>query len=248
MTSIGILGFATLAGAAVQTVFAFGFSLVAAPFFFAVLSPAEAVTALLLLGTATRMFVLTLEHRQVRIDWRMIRPLLLAAIPGLILGIIVLTVLPKDATRLAVGVLVIIAGVFQFVRRRRPNRTAPGYLKLVVGGLTGGFTTTATSINGPPVLIGLTRQPLSTDSFRDTVTAALLSLNILGLVVLVLAGQWVAASAGGTVSLLLLPVVVLGHYLGYKLFLRISPSRFVSVVTAAIIVLGALSLVPIFIR
>ena len=81
---------AALAGAVVQAATGFGFALVLSPALFAVLDPAEAVTALLLLGAALSVLVL-LEGHEVRV--RLVAPMLLASLPGLALGALLLSVL-----------------------------------------------------------------------------------------------------------------------------------------------------------
>ncbi len=111
---------AALAGAVVQAATGFGFALVLSPALFAVLDPAEAVTALLLLGAALSVLVL-LEGHEVRP--RLLAPMLVAALPGLALGALLLSALSKEALQVGVGVAVVAAALWQL--RHRAARTLP---------------------------------------------------------------------------------------------------------------------------
>src|ERR687897_1876874 len=111
---------AALAGAVVQAATGFGFALVLSPALFAVLDPAEAVTALLVLGAALSVLVL-LEGHEVRP--RLLAPMLVAALPGLALGALLLSLLSKEALQVGVGVAVVAAALWQL--RRRADRVHP---------------------------------------------------------------------------------------------------------------------------
>ena len=71
---------AAFAGAAVQSASGMGFALVLSPALFAVMEPAEAVTAVLLLGAALCALVLVESHR---VATHGLGRLLLPALPGL---------------------------------------------------------------------------------------------------------------------------------------------------------------------
>ena len=112
-----------------QSASGLGFALVLSPALFAVMEPVEAVTTLLALGLALNLLVLFEGGRAQRhVDWSGLAPVLLAALPGLIAGVVVLTRLSKDALQVAVGVAVIAAAGWQLERRRRNihPRLAPG--------------------------------------------------------------------------------------------------------------------------
>lgn len=216
---------AALAGAAVQSATGFGFALVLSPALFAVMEPAEAVTALLLLGAALNLLVL-LEAGDAR--WRLLPPLLMAALPGLAVGAALLSVLSKEPLQVGVGLAVIAAAVWQ-LRHRAARRALPSGAGLVAG-FTSGVLTTSISISGPPIVLWLEAQGLSPAEFRATLAAAFLALNVAGGAILV----GIEGSGAVDLGLLgpLLVLVLLGYALGALAFRRLDPNRF------SVIVLG----------
>ena len=97
---------AAFTGASVQSATGFGFALVLSPALFAVLEPLEAVWALLALGLVLNVLVLR-DGGQVR--WDALRPALIAAVPGLALGALMLALAPKPVLQVVVGVGVVAA-------------------------------------------------------------------------------------------------------------------------------------------
>ena len=80
-----------------------------------------------MLGLALNLLVLFEGGRPEHVDWRALAPMLLAALPGLAVGVVALTQLSKEALQVAVGVAVISAAGWQLLRRapRRAARLAP---------------------------------------------------------------------------------------------------------------------------
>src|ERR671915_635504 len=113
---------AAFAGAAVQSATGFGFALVLSPALFAVMDPVEAVTALLVLGLALNLLVLFERGRPEHVDWRSLAPMLVAALPGLGVGAVLLVELSKEALQVVVGVAVMAAAGWQLRRRGRRGR------------------------------------------------------------------------------------------------------------------------------
>ena len=121
---------AAFAGASVQSDTGFGFALILGPALFAVLGPEQAVSALLVLGLALNVLVLA-DGRRARVRWRALLPALVAAVPGLVAGALILTALPKPALQAAVGATVIVAALVQLRGRRAASphlapRATPG--------------------------------------------------------------------------------------------------------------------------
>src|SRR5918997_353574 len=155
-----LVAVATFAGAAMQSATGFGFALVLSPALFATLDPAEAVSALLVLGLPLGLLVLA-DTRLDAVRWREIGPALLAAIPGLGLGAGVLAPASKPLLQVVVGVTVLAAVVWQARRRsleagaEAPRRAAVGPRAGVAAGLASGALTTSISLSGPPLVLWL---------------------------------------------------------------------------------------------
>jgi uncharacterized membrane protein YfcA len=222
---------AALAGAVVQAATGFGFALVLSPALFAVLDPAEAVTALLLLGAALSVLVL-FEGHDVRAG--LLAPMLFAALPGLALGALLLSALSKEALQVAVGIAVVAVALWQL--RHRSARALPA----TAAGLVSGALTTSISINGPPLVLWLEGEGIRPAEFRATLAAAFLALDVVGAALLV------STESSATVDLgvvgPLLACVLGGYGLGALAFRRLDPERFFPIVLALVVCAGLASL------
>lgn len=227
-----LAGLAALVGAAVQGATGFGFALVLSPALFGLLEPAEAVTTLLVLGAALCVLVL-FEGHEVRA--RLLVPLLLAALPGLAVGAVVLGALPKGVLQVAVGLAVIAAALWQLRHR------AAGGLPTVAAGALSGALTTSISINGPPLVLWLEGEGVRPAEFRATLAAAFLALDVAG-AALLLATESSAALDVGVVAPLL-GCIIAGYAAGALAFRRLDPDRFFAIALALVVCAGAASVV-----
>jgi uncharacterized protein len=222
---------AAFAGAAVQSASGLGFALVLSPALFAVMEPEEAVTAVLLLGAALCAFVLV-ESR--RVATHGLVHLLIPAVPGLAVGVVVLTALSKDALQVGVGLVVIAAAGWQ-------RRWTPFRIPAAVAGFLSGVLTTSISVNGPPLALWLESERVPPASFRATLAAAFLLLDVAGV------GLILAREGADTVDLgrlgPLLACVVAGYALGAVGFRRLDAERFSAVVLVIVICTGIASVV-----
>ena len=219
---------AVLVGAAVQSSTGFGFALISGPALFALLQPAEAVTALLVLGVAVNLLVLLTRGAggSVRSD---VARVVLAAVPGLVGGALLLGVVPKPVLQGVVGAGVLLAVAVQVWWRpaaapglpRRPRRGVPA---LAIGVLVGLLTTT-TGTNGPPLVLWLERLWLTPADARRTISAVFLGLNVLGAAALAAVGRGGAAARWVLLGVLL-GCAVVGHVAGAALFRGMDPRRF----------------------
>jgi uncharacterized membrane protein YfcA len=230
---------AAFAGAFVQSTTGFGFALLLSPALFAVMDPVEAIMVLILLGLVLSLLVLFERGRPEHVDWRGLAPMLLASLPGLVVGAVVLTQVSKSALQVAVGVAVIAAAAWQLRRRarREPPRLARG--AGVAAGFTSGVLTTSISVSGPPMVLWLEARGVHPEEFRATLAASFLALNFAGGVVL-LGAEGTGSIEAGTVAALL-GLVVAGYALGALAFRRLDRERFFAIVLALVACTGAAS-------
>jgi uncharacterized protein len=233
---------AALVGAVIQSATGFGFALVLSPALFAVLEPAEAVGTLLLLGLALNLLVL-LEGGG-HADWRRIAPMLLAALPGLVAGVLLLAALSKEALQVIVGLAVIAAAAWQLRARRseggEPRRAElPAALGWAVGFMSGTLTTSI-SVSGPPIVLWLEAHGIRPAEFRASLAASFFALNLAGCVVLVVVDGSSSLDAGVVTPLL--GLVLAGHVLGTLAFRRLDHERFFVIALALVLCTGAASL------
>jgi uncharacterized membrane protein YfcA len=223
---------AAFAGAAVQSASGLGFALVLSPALFAVMDPEEAVTAVLLLGAALCVLVLVESHR---VATHGLGRLLVPAVPGLVMGVLVLAALSKDALQVGVGVAVIAAAAWNL--RYRASVRIPA----AVAGFLSGVLTTSISVNGPPLALWLESERVPPASFRATLAAAFLLLDVAGVALIV------GREGADTVDLSrlgpLLACVLAGYALGAVGFRRLDAERFSTVVLVIVACTGLASVV-----
>jgi uncharacterized membrane protein YfcA len=233
---------AAFVGASIQSATGFGFALVLSPALFAVLDPVEAVTSLLVLSVALNLLVLFEGGRPEHVDWRGLAPMLLAALPGLGVGVAALTVLSKEALQVTVGIAVMLAAGWQ-LRQRSAGAVERSSVPPAVGwaaGFVSGVLTTSISISGPPIVLWLEAHRVRPEQFRASLAASFLALNVTGGAVLLAAEGSGALDAG--VIAPLLGLVVAGYVLGTAAFRRLDRERFFTAVLALVACTGAASL------
>jgi uncharacterized membrane protein YfcA len=235
---IVLAGAAALLGALVQSATGFGFALVLSPALFAVLDPYEAVTTMLLLGPPLNALVLADSERG-DAHVRLLVPVLVAALPGLALGVLALALLSKPVLQLAVGAAVVAAAVWQLHHRARRGASGAGRSPAAwAAGLVSGALTTSISVSGPPIVLWLEAQGMRPAAFRATLAASFLALNVVGGVVVVVAGGTGAVRLDVVAALLGLSLV--GHALGARAFRRLAGPRF-SLVALGLVVCAGLA-------
>ena len=190
---------AVLVGISVQAAIGFGFAFFAAPAAFAAFPPEQAVTVVLLLAIAIGCLVLFGERRTPEIARRPVWILVWAALPGMVVGAWLVTRADRELLQLLVGVMVLAGALLQaFGARRAPRAAAPsrgGTGLEVGGGLLAGVLGTSVTVNGPVVVLVLSRLGLRGGRLRDSLAAALLGLSLLATpVVLIASGRRSRAS------------------------------------------------------
>ena len=210
------VGAAVLVGAALQSALGFGGALVMSPVLLAVLEPAEAVTLLVLLGSVTNLLVLVVERRRWHVRGGLLRALLVGALPGLVVGVLLLGVAGRPALQVVVGLVVLTVVVAQ-LRRRAPVPAGPGPRSSATGprrsfpvtdrgavpraataavGVAVGALTTTTGTNGPPMVLWFQHLGLPPEQQRDTLFVAFTASSCLAVPALVVGGSWQVDALG----------------------------------------------------
>lgn len=141
---------AALVGAAAQSATGFGVALPLAPVLFAIADSADAL--LLVLVAALGYNVLVLATPRHRLDLRGvdIAVLVAGALPGLVLGALTVTSVPKPALQFAVGAAIALAVALRLHEPTAARTQDPPAAGAPVGFLAGLLTTTV-GIKGPPL-------------------------------------------------------------------------------------------------
>jgi uncharacterized membrane protein YfcA len=204
-------------GSAAQSATGFGVALPLAPVAFALLSPADAVLAVATASLMHNVLVLTTRHGTLAIRKRESVILICAAVPGLILGAVVVSRVSKPPMQLAVGLVILAAVLFRLHEPGRVGALSSDASGLPTGLLAGTLTTTV-GINGPPLVIWLRARDATLTQLRDTLAIVFLALNLAAIPSL--------AARGGTIPVLLVPALaaalLIGHVLGLRGHRRLS--------------------------
>jgi len=221
---------ATLVAAAIQSATGLGFAMIAAPALLAVLEPREAITILLLLSLLVSVLLLFAERRAPAIRRGDLTLVLAAALPGLALGVLVLEAVTKEQLQVLTGAVVISVAAIQLATSEpqaasRSGGSTAGHPAsgAAVGLLVGGLTT-STTVNGPPLALWLFARGASPAEVRDTLAAAFLALNVLGLGAVAVTAEGLTADGGHLA--LLVPVTALGWVAGRPAFERLQGGGF----------------------
>lgn len=235
-----------VAGAALQSATGFGFSLIAAPLLFAAVGPAEAVGALIVVGTFTSLLTIATEGRRPRPLRREAAVLLGWSLPGALVGVAVLRALSAEALQIALTVGVVLTLV---LRRRVTKPTTPHRAPVWAAPLAGfasGALTTSTSTSGPPLVTYLLGRGYEPGPVRDTLTVCFLTLNPIGALALLVTGT---TSAVPDLLLLavLLPATAVGQLAGRPVFARLAHGgNYEPVLTTVLVISIVVGLVATF--
>lgn len=244
---VALVALGALAGAVVQSSSGLGFGLVLGPIAFALLDPEPAVVVLIALGLSLNVVLLAGLRRRPDVVWREVVPILVAAVPGAVCGVLLLQALPKSVLQVVVGVAVLAAALVRVrLRETRPvvavGRPGDGPARMALG-LAAGTMTTSVGVAGPPLALWLARHGLTPSQMRDSLAAAFLALGVMGVVALlplILGGDDVVdggALAGGLAG------VLVGHAIGSRLFARLDARRYEPLLLTVVLAAGLSSAV-----
>jgi len=220
----------------VRTALGFGEALVAVPLL-ALAIPVTTAAPVAVLVSITVAAVVVVR------DWHLIHlrsaaHLLLATLVGAPLGLLLLATAPAAVTKAVLGlVIVAVSGYFLVVPRRATlttDRTA--WMFGLAAGVLGG----AYGMNGPPLAIYGALRGWRPEHFRATLQGYFLPASIV-----VMAGYWYAGLWTAAVTsyyLVALPWIVLAILVGRVAGRRVPVRSFVTIVHAALVVIGLILL------
>jgi uncharacterized membrane protein YfcA len=237
--TVALVAAATLVAALVQATGGIGFALVLTPVLFAVLSAVGAIVVATGLGLVLNVLVLFAERRRPSVAWREVVPILVAAAPGAVVGLVVLRALPKPVLQIAVGVAVIATALLRLRGRMRVSARS-GWVRVPLG-FTTGVMTTSTGISGPPVALWLSSRGLPAKGVRDSLSAMFLILGIIAALTLLPVVH--EAHVGAATLIAAVVAVVAGHAIGSRLFARLTPRHFEILLLVITLAAGGASLV-----
>lgn len=229
---LAVLFVATL----VRSAFGFGEALIAVPLL-ALVMPVEVaapVAALVSITVAALVLAQDGAEVHVRSAWR----LLLATLPGLPLGLLLLTRVSEPVVKAALACVILAFSCCSLCARERPlledDRLA--WLFGAGAGVLGG----AYGMNGPPLVIYGALRGWSPATFRATLQGYFLPASLLGMGGYWLVGLWTPAVTRH--YLVSLPAILVAVVAGRALNRRLPGPRFLKLVHLGLAAIGALLL------
>jgi uncharacterized protein len=187
-----------------------------------------AVLLLLLVGDACAV---TRYHRDA--DWRLLRRVVPAVLPGLVLGAALLAVLPEEVLRRGIGAVLLVLLLLQLAPLpRTPHRSRAGALG---AGVAAGATTMVANAGGPVMTLYLLLQGV--DKLRFLGTSAVFFAGVNLVKVPFVTGLGLVHTSTLLRTAVLVPAVLLGAWLGVRAVRRLGQRAF----EVAVLVAGAAS-------
>ena len=219
---------------------------------FATILPAKestaAILALLIVGDLVAVW-----HYRHDADWSLIRRLLPAVLPGLVLGSVFLRFVSDGVLRRSIGAVLLVLLLLQLLVKWRSEVSAPSASEVPASnahehravawtaGTAAGFTTMTANAAGAVMTLYLSASGIDKRRFIGTNAWFFLIVNLVKVPFSVGLGlmHWADIGRAG----LLAPLILLGGVLGYAAMRRISQHRFdIAVLLASAIAATALLL------
>jgi uncharacterized membrane protein YfcA len=223
--------------ALVHSTLGFGTALVAMPMLVALLdvNVATPLVGLTMLTTIALLLVRTWRD----LDVRSALHLLVASIPGIPLGLLVLRYAPQDAFRAGLGILLIAIGLYNLRSSVLPRLEHIRWAHLF--GFLSGVLGSAYNVNAAPVAVyGILRR-WPPEGFRATLQGYFFPSTLLIVGSHALAGLWTGDVFG--FYLPAVPAIIVAVFLGRIIGARIAPARFQRVLYVALLAFGLMLLV-----
>ena len=224
------------AGACLQGLSGFGYSLFSLPLLVLMMPASSAVPVLSVTSVFLNLLVLLRTRRHLDLWW--MAPLLMSGAAGIPLGVWVLSSADPGTMRVTIGAIVALASTAMLLGIR--VTLAREKLAMVAAGLLSGAMNGATTFSGPPVILFLANQRVRRHRFRGSLAAYFLVLNILAVPAFAASGLLTASVGLG--ALRAFPAVAAGAMLGIWLGGRVSERLFGILALLAVGLLGVLSM------
>lgn len=220
-----------------QTLTGFGYALAAAPLLAFAMNPKDVVMFVLFTGLVTKAILAYRTRHQGKTS--SIIPIFLASVAGALPGAFVLKFISDGALKILIGI-VLMAATVAMSSNVTVNIKRHGLAKTIVG-LISGFLASTTSLNGPPVVMYYMNEKEEKDALRANLARYFLLGNSASLVMSYFFGT-LQVNNIAVYALISMPALVIGFWLGDKIFDRMDGSVFRRIGLAVISISGLVTL------
>jgi uncharacterized protein len=233
---------ATFAGALVAGLSGFAFGLVVSSIWLYILTPLQTATLIIAFGLIVQGISVWKLRRA--LDWRRLWPFVAGAAVGVPLGVSILTVANPGYVRAGIGLFLVLYSLYALFRPAlKPVKAGGaaadagvGFLNGVLGGITG--------FAGILIIIWCGLRGWTKDQQRTV-------FQPVAVAIFLMSAFWIGASraiTADTIKLFFtgLPALLVGTWLGLKLFGRLDEASFRKVVLILLLASGAVLMIPKF--
>jgi uncharacterized membrane protein YfcA len=220
-----------------KSVLGFGESLVAIPLLTLLIGIQVATPLASLIASSVTLLLIARNWRQ--IDFAATWRLTLAAVVSVPIGVLGLKRLPEAWTTTALGLFLILIGLFYLSRPTLRARTGKAWM--YVFGAWSGVLAGAYNIGGPPIMIYGTIRHWPPTQFRATLQGYFFWVNLMLLASHASAGLWTPQVL--QLFALSIPVMLVAFWLGNRIGDRLPTATFERILYMALIVLGVMLII-----
>lgn len=210
----------------------FGSALVVVPVMAAVFGPRLAVPAAVVIHLITSVQLLPEALRDC--EWGRVVPLSVAGSLAIPLGAWFLVTQDPDLLRKAISVLIVVFAIMM-LRGWRYTGKINAWI-MASAGVVGGLVTGAATIGGPPVVAFLMAGPFSAAQNRAAIILYFIFVQLVAVVMYWIGGLMAWPIVG--ICAIVMPTLMLGTFLGQRLFRRASEELFRKVALVFLIAIG----------
>ncbi len=203
--------------------------------------PAVIMTALLI-ATVSNLLVIFAHNDKREIVWPVIIRLFLTALPGLIIGAIIVTHINKALMQIIVGVMVIIGVCVQEFIFPKPTSKLQVSKGINLTGFTVGILNSTVGVTGPVFILWFRTHVCTANQIRHNLATIFTLINVITLSSIYLAKPDVLTARFLYVAIGLVPVVLAGNLTGQIIAHRINKAQFERILLVAVIVTGITSM------
>jgi uncharacterized membrane protein YfcA len=221
----------------IQSITGFGFAAVSAPLLLFFINP-NYVVGLTVFGALISNFWVIYKTKG-KSDPKLVWPMFIASLVGILPGVYLLRIVDASVLKLCIGILILLMAMFMagnYVIKIKRIRLAAIFVGIVSGFLGG-----STSLNGPPVALFFMNQQQEKETLRKNIVHYFCFANIATLIIMYL--MKTLDINAFIESIYVVPGVLIGAWIGEKVFVKISMSVFRKISITIIFLCGVISII-----
>lgn len=222
--------------ALVQGATSFGFSLIALPLLGLLFGLKVVVPTLVIFSIVLNLIILV--KLRIRPNLKEIGLLTVFAILFIPVGVQLLIFVDESILKAGISILLIAIAVIMLrgYKIKITNKT----ISYILTGILSGILNGAVSLSGPPVVVLLANDDKNKDDFRSSLTFLFFTLNIVTIVLYISKGLF--ENPALIKMLYLLPVMIIGTFVGLFIGNRIDDGKFKKIVLVLLLFMGMMNL------